>query len=162
MQHTSLLLSRCCHLATLYRSTKRLAIRRGRWRSFWCWRWFEPNCFRSYAVLCSRLGDITRVVTVVHTRSECHLCQNDVMYLICDPLFTNGQIIGGNTCIVAFSSVSFKLLFPQYASVGLGCIKPVLQKLFFIFFFYHDRFLFNEEQWVASSSSNSSLVAKQL
>jgi hypothetical protein len=84
--------------------------------------------------LCKRTGVSTRVATIAHTKWKCHLLHIVVIYITCGLLFIDGRIVRRKTWIVTISSVSFfKLWFLQHASTGLGCTKPVLQKLFFIF-----------------------------
>jgi hypothetical protein len=131
MHHASLMLCRCCHLAALDRSTRRPAIRQGHSGFEGCvHRGISPVGFVQWCLF-ARLAGITRLAGTDHTKRECHLFHIAVIYVICGVLFTDGQTVERKICIVGISSVSLlKLWFPWYASVGLWCIKPMLQKLF--------------------------------
>jgi hypothetical protein len=131
MHHASPMLCRCCHLAALDRSTRRHAIRQGHSGAEGCVnRGINPISSVQWCLFVW-LGGITRLARTDHTKRECHLFHTVVIYVICGVLFTDGQTVERNSCIVAISSVSLlKLWFPRHASVGLGCIKPMLQKLF--------------------------------
>lgn len=123
--HASPNLCRCCHLATLDRNTKRRTILNLK----------VPRADgQQYLFRCclhARRGGSTHVATIAYIKCECHLLHIVVIYLICGLLFIDGRIIRKHELLQ--SVVLFKLWFLQYASIGLRCIKPVLQKLFFIF-----------------------------